>query len=139
MENQEQATSEGVSETAPHAACKAWLDSVVLGDAQFGVSPLALGALVRIVTNRKAFALPSPRAEAFAFCDNLFGQPNCEIVEPGRRHWPIFKRLCVEADIRGPGITDAWYAALAIEKGCTWISFDRDFARFPELDWRKPS
>jgi len=26
----------------------------------------------------------------------------------------------------------------AIEHNCDWISFDRDFARFPGLRWRSP-
>jgi predicted nucleic acid-binding protein len=65
-------------------------------------------------------------------------QPHCAIVEPGERHWAIFRRICAEAAIRGPRITDAWFAALAIENGCTWITFDSDYARFRELDWREP-
>ena len=36
-------------------------------------------------------------------------------------------------------ITDAWYAALAIESGCEWITFDRDYARFPGLKWSLPT
>ncbi len=28
-------------------------------------------------------------------------------------------------------MTDVWFAALAIESGCEWITSDRDFARFP--------
>jgi uncharacterized protein len=36
-------------------------------------------------------------------------------------------------------VTDAWLAALAIESGSQWITLDRDFARFPELDWRVPA
>ncbi len=35
-------------------------------------------------------------------------------------------------------MTDAWFAALAIEQGCTLITYDRDYARFPDLDWRRP-
>ncbi|TLZ03430.1 MAG: type II toxin-antitoxin system VapC family toxin, partial [Gammaproteobacteria bacterium] len=33
---------------------------------------------------------------------------------------------------------DAWFAALAIESGCDWITTDRDYARFPGLTWRAP-
>jgi len=33
---------------------------------------------------------------------------------------------------------DAWFAALAIESGCEWITPDRDYARFPGLRWRTP-
>jgi len=40
--------------------------------------------------------------------------------------------------MRGPRVADAWFAALAIERGCTWITLDRDYARFPGLDWEEP-
>ncbi len=32
-------------------------------------------------------------------------------------------------------MTDAWFAALAIESGCEWVTFDRDFSRFPGLKY----
>ena len=125
-------------DSSEHGVCRAWLDGVVRSEARFGMAPLALGAVVRIVTNPRAFKTPNPIAEVFAFCDNLLGQPHCETVEPGERHWAIFKRLCVEAGARGPLVSDVWYAALAIERGCRFITFDRDYARFPGLDWREP-
>ncbi|PYY22410.1 MAG: hypothetical protein DMG62_13770 [Acidobacteria bacterium] len=55
---------------------------------------------------------------------------------PGAQHWEIFIRLCKEADARGNLVADAWYAALAIESGCEWITLDRDYARFEGLRWR---
>jgi uncharacterized protein len=125
-------------EVLQHAVCRAWLDAVILGNERFGVSPLALAAVVRVTTNRRAYADPSPFDDAFGFCEDLLGQPHCQIVEPRERHWDIFKRLCVETDTRGPRVTDAWYAALAIESGCEWITLDRDYARFPGLRWRVP-
>jgi len=121
-----------------HVVCKPWLDKIIDGDAQFGLSPLALSALARIATNPRIFRDPSPIEEVFDYCDNLLAQPHCEIVQPGERHWAIFTRLCVETGTRGPRITDAWFAALAIEHACTWITYDRDYARFPNLDWRQP-
>ncbi|MBV8473711.1 MAG: hypothetical protein JO234_09865 [Hyphomicrobiales bacterium] len=54
-----------------HSVCRPWLDGVIRSDAQFGVSPLTLSAVARIVTNPKAFVEPSPIGEVFAFCDNL--------------------------------------------------------------------
>ncbi len=122
-----------------HAVCKPWLDKIIGGDAQFGVSPLALSAVARITTNPRIFRNPSATSEVFAYCSNLLGQPHCEIVRPGDRHWNIFTRLCLETGTRGPRITDAWFAALAIEHACTWITYDRDYARFPDLDWRQPA
>jgi PIN domain len=76
--------------------------------------------------------------DAFRFCDYLGAHPNCQMIVPGERHWEIFKRLCIAPDTRGSRVTDAWFAALAIEWGCEWITFDRDFARFPGLRWQVP-
>jgi predicted nucleic acid-binding protein len=59
-------------------------------------------------------------------------------VQPGDRHWPIFIDLCRRADTRGNHVPDAWFAALAIEWGCDWVTLDRDYARFPGLVWRTP-
>jgi uncharacterized protein len=121
-----------------HAICRPWLDGVVEGDARFGISPLTLAAVVRVTTNPRSYRVPSTIEEAFRYCDILLGQPHCQIVEPGERHWNIFKRLCIETDTRGSRVTDAWFAALAIEWGCDWITLDRDYARFPGLKWQVP-
>ena len=94
---------------------------------------------MRVTTHLRTYRVPSLLDEAFRFCDYLLGQPNCRLVEPGERHWDIFKRLCSETDTRGRRVTDAWYAALAIEWGCEWITLDRDYARFPGLRWQVPS
>ena len=122
-----------------HAVCRLWLMSVISGDARFGLSPAVLSAVVRITTNARAFKSPSAIEEAFGFCEDLLGQPHCQVVEPGERHWEIFRRLCIETDTRGPRVSDAWFAALAIEWGCEWVTLDRDYARFPGLAWRVPA
>src|SRR5258707_3295939 len=122
-----------------HAICRSWLAGVVSSDARFGLSPVVLSAVVRITTNPGAFKIPSEIDEAFGFCENLLGQPHGQIVEAADRHWDIFKRLCVDTDTRGSRVTDAWFAALAIESGCEWITFDRDYARFPGLKWQVPA
>ena len=122
-----------------HAICRPWLEAVVEGEARFGMSPQVLSAVIRITTNPRAYRMPSAIPESIDFCDNLLAQPHCQIVEPGERHWGIFRRICLETETRGPRVTDAWFAALAIECGCEWITFDRDFARFPGLRWQVPT
>ena len=121
-----------------HEVCRRWLNSVVAGDARFGISLLALAAVVRVTTQARIYKTPSTTDEAFGFCEDIRSQPHCQVVEPGERHWDIFQRLCVDTDTRGPRVTDAWFAALAIESGCEWITLDRDFARFPGLKWQVP-
>lgn len=127
------------SDVAEHAISRSWLLSVVSGDRRFGLSPVVLSGVVRVSTDPRIFGSPSTAEEAFSFCGYLRVQPNCEIVEPGERHWAIFQRLCLETNTRGRRVSDAWFAALAIEWGCEWISFDRDFRRFPGLRWRLPT
>jgi predicted nucleic acid-binding protein len=58
------------------------------------------------------------------------------LIEP--RHWQIFERLCAESKATGNLVQDAWFAALAVESGCEWITTDRDYARFTGLSWRPP-
>jgi uncharacterized protein len=121
-----------------HATCRQWLDDIVLGDARFGLSLQVLSAVVRITTHRRVYAAPSTLEDALGFCEDLINQPHCQIVQPGERHWEIFKRLCIETNTRGAMATDAWFAALAIEWGCEWVTLDRDYARFPGLRWQLP-
>jgi uncharacterized protein len=121
-----------------HAVCRLWAGAAVSSDARFGPSPMVLSAVVRITTNPRAFRTPSPIEEAFGFCEDLLEQPHCQVVEPGERHWDIFRRLCIATDTRGSRVTDVWFATLAIEWGCEWITLDRDYARFPGLKWQVP-
>ena len=116
-----------------HAACRAWLDAVVQDVAPFAVSTLTLGALVRITTNPRSYSPSSSLEDATGFCDDLLEQPHCHVVEPGERHWDIFKRLCNETETRGPRVTDAWYAALAIEWGCEWITLRPRLCALPRV------
>jgi toxin-antitoxin system PIN domain toxin len=125
-------------ESARYAVCRRWLDSVVNGDAAFGMSPQVLCSVIRITTNARIFADPETPDEALDFWNSLLAQPHCHIIQPGPRHWSIFEDLCRSGHVRGPLVQDAWLAALAIESGCEWITFDRDFARFPGLRWREP-
>jgi uncharacterized protein len=116
-----------------HSVARPWLEEVIRRDTNFALSKMVLSALVRITTNRRSYRMPAYLHEALAFCDNLLGQPHCQVVEPGERHWGIFRRLCVATETIGPDVTDAWHAALAIEWGCEWVTFDRDFLKFPGL------
>ncbi len=125
-------------DTVQHDGCRGWLEGVLNGDEAYGVSQLVLSGFVRIVTHPKVFTKPSGMADALAFAEQLRDRPNCVLVEPGSRHWEIFRRLCTEAGVKGNLVPDAYLAALAIESGCEWITTDRDFSRFTGLRWRHP-
>lgn len=125
-------------DTPSHDRYRAWLEGVVNGEAAYGISPQVLSAVVRVSTHPKIFKVPSAPAEALNFCNALLRPDHAAIVHPGDRHWQIFENLCVSTGSTGNLIQDAWFAALAIEAGCEWVSTDRDYARFPGLRWRGP-
>ena len=125
-------------EQTHHAVSRAWLERTVEGEAAYGVSRLVLSAVVRLLTSSRIYKPAETHDDAFHYCRWLVERPNAILVEPGERHWAIFERLCRDTNTRGPSVTDAWFAALAIEHGCEWITLDRDFARFPGLKWSVP-
>ncbi|MEW5710248.1 MAG: TA system VapC family ribonuclease toxin [Pseudomonadota bacterium] len=102
------------------------------------MSPQVLASVVRVCTHPRIFARPDSPAAVLAFCEALLDSPTASIVVPGERHWPLFSHLCKESQATGNLVQDAWFAALAIEHGCEWITTDRDYARFPGLKWRPP-
>src|SRR2546429_3659368 len=114
-----------------------WLDNAFASN-QVVLADIVIAGFVRILTNRKAFPLPTPIETAFSHIENLIAQPSCVRLQPAEHHWSIFKDLCKSADVKAAMVTDAWLAAIAIEHGCELITTDRDFARFKGLKWRHP-
>lgn len=119
-----------------HHRCRTWLESVIGAAEPFAVSPQVLSSVVRVATNPKIHARPTRLHDVLAFGNTLLDQPHSVIVHPGPRHWSIFCDLCHHTKASGNLIPGAWFAALAIEHGCEWITDDRDYARFPGLRWR---
>lgn len=116
-----------------HERYRSWLEGVAKADEAFGLSDLVLSSLVRVATSPRVFSPPARLEEALQFCERLRARPNCVAVSPGPRHWGIFRNLCAAARVKGNLVADAYLAAMAIESGCTWVTTDRDFARFPGL------
>lgn len=127
-----------VDSTPDHAKYAQWLVRIATGPEPFAISVLALSGLVRIATNRRVFARPSSVDEVFAFIRELSDRPNARVVGPGPDHFAIFEQLCRDAGATGKLVADAQHAAVAIEHGCTMVSTDSDFSRFPGLRWQHP-
>ena len=125
-------------DTPDHAKYRDWLSDIVNGSAAYGISPQVLANVIRVATHPRIYKVPSRLDQATAFASLLIDQRHCQIVTPGPRHWSIFLKLCAAANAAGNIVQDAWFAALAIESGCEWITIDRDFARFSGLRWRPP-
>jgi len=126
-------------ETERHAACLQELETAVNGERSFGFCDLIASGFLRVATHARVFDPPSPLPVAWQFIEGIRSSPNCVFVEPGSQHWRLFRQLCETSGARGNLIPDAYLAALAIESGYTWVSTDRDYGRFPGLDWRTPA
>lgn len=120
-----------------HGQVRPWLDALVNGSQQFAVPGLVLSAVVRVVT-RPPFSPPSTIDEALDFCAAVMASPVCQVVQPGPGHWAIFDELCRRVGATGKLVPDAYLAAMALERGFEWVTFDRDFGRFPGLVGRDP-
>jgi uncharacterized protein len=126
-------------EDAPrHLEYRAWLEQVLGGDEPYGICDLACSGFLRVVTHARVFTPPTPLELALTFLRGVRERPNAVVIAPGDRHWELFTALCVRAGARGSLVPDAYFAALAMESGCEWVSTDRDFARFTGLRWRHP-
>ena len=121
-----------------HPRYREWLLSIINGEAAFAIAPQVLSSFVRICTHPRIFAHPSTLDQVISFCELVLSPVPCQVIQPGPRHWEIFVDLCRRAEARGTLVQDAWFAALAIEHGCEWVTVDRDYARFPGLHWRPP-
>lgn len=124
--------------TSEHAAYARWLTELATGPEPFALSVLSLSRLVRIVTNPRIFRRPSTHSEVFAFLDQLLRRPTARVVAPGAQHFAIFRRLCESSGASGKLAGDAQHAAVAVEHGCTLVTTDSDFDRFPGVRWRHP-
>ena len=121
-----------------HLRYHQWLQETIQGDAAYGIADIVLSGFLRIATHPRIFDPPTEMAVALRFLDDVRGQPNWVPVAPGPRHWQIFTGLCQAAGVRGNLVPDAYLAALAIESGSRWMTTDRDYSRFPGLNWRHP-
>jgi uncharacterized protein len=121
-----------------HEIARGWLEDAINGSEALGLTDAVSAGYVRIVTHPRVFADPTPLESALDHLARLREAAGVLRVTPGRAHWDVFARLCREADARGNLVSDAAHAATAVEAGATWVTFDRDFARFPGLRWRVP-
>ncbi|MEW6582742.1 MAG: type II toxin-antitoxin system VapC family toxin [Actinomycetota bacterium] len=121
-----------------HDSFRSWLEEARGADEPLGLIDQVLTGFVRVVTHPRVFATPTPLDAALDAVDRLRESPSAVSVGPGRRHREIFGRVARDADARGSLVHDAFLAAIAIEHGATFVTTDRDFARFSGLRWRHP-
>lgn len=97
-----------------------------------------LAAVLRVAAHPAVYRPPTPRPTIEAFIDGCLCAGGAVALRADTGHWTRFRELCARAVCRGNLVQDAYLAALALEHDCILVTTDRDFARFPGLQWRHP-
>jgi hypothetical protein len=121
-----------------HQASRRWLEATLSDPEPVGLAWVALLAFLRVGTNSRIRKDAFSVDEAAAIVAGWLERPMVTLLNPGERHWDILRGLMTKGQARGPLITDAHLAALAIEHGAILATSDRDFARFPGLKFFNP-
>jgi predicted nucleic acid-binding protein len=89
---------------------------------------MVLASFLRLVTSPKIFASPTPITDALAFADALMALPGVQLATLGPE-WPRLRQLCLDKQLAGNDLPDAWLAAVTLHLGEHLASFDRDFRK----------
>jgi uncharacterized protein len=116
-----------------HSEAREWIEGTLSASETVGFAIVVLLGFVRIATNPRVMKAPLATPEAFDQVEEWLAQPPATVLQPGRRHVGIWRELLEASGTAGNLTTDAHLAALAIEHGATFASFDGDFHRFRGL------
>jgi toxin-antitoxin system PIN domain toxin len=114
-----------------HAVAYDWLERAI-GVAGTGAAltlmPMVLASFLRLVTSPKVFQLATPVEDAVAFIDALMASPGVHVAPLGPE-WAKLRQLCLDKQLGGNDLPDAWLSAAVIHLGEHLVSFDRDFRK----------
>jgi uncharacterized protein len=114
-----------------HSVARTWLEQAALAAAAgsaLTLMPMVLASFLRLVTSPKIFRVPTPINDALGFVDALLAIAGVQLATLGPE-WPHLRQLCVDKQLVGNELPDAWLAAAAIHLGEHVVSFDRDFRK----------
>ena len=112
-----------------HAVARAWLEQAVFpaaAGASVTLMPMVVASFLRLVTSPKVFSQPTPLADAVGFVDALLEAPGVQLAQLGAE-WPVLRQLCLDKNLSGNDLPDAWLAAATHQLGEHLVTFDRDF------------
>ena len=114
-----------------HAVARAWLEEAMAAGAAgaaFTLMPMVLASFLRLVTSPKVFRQATPIDDAVAFVDALLASPGGQLAPLGPE-WPKLRQLCLDKQLSGNDLPDAWLAAAVAHLGEHLVGFDRDFRK----------
>ena len=114
-----------------HAVARSWLEEAI-GAASTGASftlmPMVLASFLRLVTSPKIFQSVTPVDDAVSFIDALLASPGVQLAPLGPE-WSKLRQLCLDKQLSGNDLPDAWLSAAVTHHAEHLVSFDRDFRK----------
>ncbi len=114
-----------------HGAARNWFAATLAASAaggRFTLFPMVVASFLRLTTSPRIFTAPTPITAAIAFADALIASPGVELAALGRE-WPVMRQLCLDKQLRGNALPDAWLAASVVQHGEHLVTFDADFRK----------
>jgi toxin-antitoxin system PIN domain toxin len=114
-----------------HAVARAWIEQAAkaaTSGRSLTLMPMVLASFLRLVTSARIFMVPTPIEDAVGFVDALLAIQGVRVATLGPE-WPSLRQLCIDKQLAGNDLPDAWLAAATIHLGEHLVSFDRDFKK----------
>lgn len=114
-----------------HAVARDWIEEAISASAAgsvFTLMPMVLASFLRLVTSPRIFQQATPIEDAVAFVDALVASPGVQLAPLGPE-WPKLRQLCLDKQLAGNEVPDAWLSAAVAHMGEHLVSFDRDFRK----------
>jgi toxin-antitoxin system PIN domain toxin len=114
-----------------HLVARGWLEAALVAcesGATFTLMPMVLASVLRLATSPKIFRQPTPIVDAVGFIDAILAAPGVHLAPLGPE-WLKLRQLCLDKQLGGNDLPDAWLAAAVELQGEHLVSFDRDFKK----------
>ena len=114
-----------------HEVARKWLEQALAAAAAgtaLTLMPMVVASFLRLVTSPRIFQQPTPIEDAVAYVDALLAGPGVNLAPLGPE-WSILRELCLNKQLSGNDVPDAWLSAAVLYVGEHLVSFDRDFRR----------
>lgn len=114
-----------------HGIARAWLEeaiSVSSSGLPLTLMPMVLASFLRLVTSPKIFQQATPSKDAVAFIDAVLASPGVQLAPLGPE-WAKLRQLCLDKQLTGNDLPDAWLSAAVTHRGEHLVTFDRDFKK----------
>jgi len=114
-----------------HLVARHWLEDAMSASRTGSIltlMPMVLASFLRLVTSPKIFQMATPSKDAVAFIDAILASPGVQLASLGPE-WSKLRQLCLDKQLTGNHLPDAWLSAAVMHRGEHLVTFDRDFKK----------